>query len=62
VTASLTVAWLQQAEELRHAIDSGGTDDEARAAAAQELADLDARIDSVRTEWPIVTIEEGALL
>ena len=54
--------WRGQAEELRHRI-SNATDDEARAVAAQELAELEARIDSVRTEWPIAPlVAQGELL
>jgi DNA polymerase-3 subunit epsilon len=58
----LAAHWRKKAEQLRHEIHNA-EDDEARAIAEQELAELEARIDGVRTEWPLVPhISQGALL
>lgn len=59
---SLARYWRSQAEELRHRLQGVFGDDEARAIAAQELAELEARIDSIRDEWPIAPLTQGASL
>jgi DNA polymerase-3 subunit epsilon len=63
---SLRSYWMRQANELRHkvhvAVDVAGDDEQAEIA-RQELAELEARIDSVRTEWPLAPLAtQGALI
>ncbi len=58
---SLRDYWMRKANEYRHTIDTV-VDDDAIAIARQELAELESRIDSVSTDWPLIPfVAQGVL-
>jgi DNA polymerase-3 subunit epsilon len=61
-SAGLGAYWRAAAEELRAEAARDVTSDERRQICQEEAADLDARVDGLRTDWPVQPVPEGVTL